>query len=113
MKQVRAFVGLAIIVIGFYLAWKVMPAYYANMEYQDYVEQQARIESYSTHSEQEIQEIYAKKAAELDLPLKPSDIHVTKQGIDLTIWAEYDVHVDVPVHPFDLHFRVETKNRKV
>lgn len=113
MKQAQAILGIFVVVAGFYLAWRVLPYYYANMEYQDYVEEQARIESYSTHNENDIQEIYAKKAAELSIPLTASQIHVQKAGSDLSIWAEYDVHVDVPVHPFDMHFRVETKNHKI
>ena len=65
MKQAKSLIGVAIVLIAMYVVWKVMPAYYANFEFQDYVESQARIESYSNHSEQEIAEIYAKKAADL------------------------------------------------
>ncbi len=113
MKQAQAIIGLLVLVAGFYVAWKVLPYYYANMEYEDFVEEQARIESYSTHSEDDIADIYAKKAQDLDIPLMATDIHVQKQGSDLSIWAEYTVHVDVPIHPFDLHFRVETKNHRI
>ena len=113
MKQLKAFIGLFVIVAGFYVAWKALPYYYANMELQDYVESQARIESYSTHTESDIQDIMAKKAKDLEIPLGPEQFHVTKAGSDLTIWAEYDTFVDVPVHPFTLHFRVETKNHKI
>ena len=67
MKQLKSLFGLAVVVIAIYLIWKVMPAYYTNFEYQDFVESQARIESYSQHNEQEIAEVFAKKAAELPL----------------------------------------------
>ncbi len=113
MKQAQAIIGLFVLVAGIYLAWRVLPYYYSNMEYQDYVEQQARIESYSTHSEDDIADIFAKKAQDLDIPLTAKDIHVQKQGSDLSIWAEYTVHIDVPIHPFDMHFRVDTKNRRI
>jgi predicted small integral membrane protein len=113
MKQAKSLIGVAIVLIAMYLVWKVMPAYYANFEFQDYVESQSRIESYSNHSEQEIAEIYAKKAADLEIPLTAAQIHVQRAGNDLTINAEYDVHIDVPVHPFDLHFSASTKNKKI
>ncbi len=113
MKQARSLFGLALVVIAMYLAWKVMPAYYTNYEFQEFVESQARIESYSQHNEAEIADVYAKKAAELDIPLNASQIHVQRAGTDLTVNAEYDVHIDVPVHPFDIHFTVGTKNKRV
>src|SRR3954465_3217760 len=111
MKQAKSLIGVAVVLIAMYLVWKVMPAYYANFEFQDFVENQARIESYSTHNEQEIAEVFAKKAADLDIPLTASQIHVQGAGNDLTVSAEYDVHIDVPVHPFDLHFQASTKNK--
>jgi hypothetical protein len=113
MKQLRSLIGLAVVVIAMYLAWKVMPAYYANYEFQEFVESQARIESYSQHTEPEIAEVYAKKAAELEIPLTANQIHVQRMGTELTVNSEYDVHIDVPVHPFDIHFKAETKNRRI
>jgi hypothetical protein len=113
MKQLKSLLGLAVVVVAVYLLWKVMPSYYSNFEFQDYVESQARIESYSTHTEPEIAEIFAKKATDLDIPLTASQIHVQHRGNDLTISAEYDVHIDVPIHPFDLHFKAETKNKMI
>jgi hypothetical protein len=113
MKQLKSLFGLGLVVVAIYLLWKVMPAYYTNFEYQDFVESQARIESYSTHTEPEIAEVFAKKAAELDIPLTANQIHVQHIGTQLTISAEYDVHIDVPIHPFDLHFKAETKNKMI
>lgn len=113
MKQAKSIIGVAVVLIAMYVVWKVMPAYYANFEYQDYVETQARVESYGNHSEEEIAEIYAKKAAEMEIPLTASQIHVQRAGNDLTVNGEYDVHIDIPVHPFDLHFTVSTKNKRI
>ncbi len=113
MKQLRSLFGVAVVVVAMYLAWKVMPAYYANYQFQEFVESQARIESYGQHSEPEIAEIYAKKAAEFDIPLTASQIHVQRMGTELTVDSQYDVHIDVPIHPFDLHFTASTKNRRI
>ena len=113
MKQLKSLFGIAVVVIAFYLLYKVMPAYYTNFEFQDFVENQARIESYSPHTEAEIAEVFAKKAADLEIPLTANDIHVQRAGSDLTVSADYDVHIDVPIHPFDLHFNASTKNKKI
>ena len=113
MKQLKSLLGLALVVVAMYLVWKIMPAYYTNFEFQDFVESQARIESYSQHNEQEIAEVFAKKAADLEIPLTASQIKVQRLGNDLSVFCEYDVHIDVPVHPFDLHFKAETKNKRI
>src|SRR3569832_626450 len=113
MKQLRSLFGVAVVVIAMYLAWKVMPAYYANYEFQEFVESQARIESYNQHTEPEIAEIYAKKAAELEIPLTAQQIHVQRMGTELTVETQYDVHNKKPEHPFDLHFTAATKNRRI
>ncbi len=39
--------------------------------------------------------------------------HVQRAGNDLTVNAEYDVHIDIPIHPFDLHFTPSTKNKRI
>ena len=113
MKQLKSLLGIVVVVVAIYLLWKVMPAYYTNFEFQDFVESQARIESYGQHTEPEIAEIYAKKAADLEIPLTASQIKVQRAGNDLTVSAEYDVHIDIPIHPFDLHFKAETKNKRI
>ncbi len=113
MRQIKSLVGVLIVVAGMYLAWKVFPIYYANFEFQDFVDEQARIESYSNHTEPEIAEVMAKKARDLDIPLTADQVKVQKQGTDLTINTEYTVRVDVPVYPFDLHFNVGTKNHRI
>jgi hypothetical protein len=113
MKQLRALFGLALVVVAIYLAWKVFPVYYANYELQDYIERQAVIEAYTQHTEQDIAEVMAKKASELDIPLKPEQFKVQKAGADLTIAADYSVPIDVPIHPFEMHFSVGTKNKRI
>jgi hypothetical protein len=113
MKQLRALLGLTVVVVGIYLVWKVFPVYYSNYELQDYIERQAVIEAYTQHTEQDIAEVMAKKAAELDIPLKAEQFKVEKAGNDLTITADYSIPIDVPIHPFDMHFTVGTKNKKI
>jgi len=113
MKLVKTFIGLAVLIGMIMVAWKAMPPYYANYQLQDYVERQAPIESYTTHSEQDIADIMAKKAAELEIPLKAENFKVQRIGNDLTISADYTVTVDMPIYPFDLHFTVSTKNKKL
>lgn len=113
MRNLRALFGVAVVVVAFYVGWMVLPPYYNHYQFQDAVENEAKMASYSTKSEDDIRESLAKSARELELPIKAEQIHVQRQGSEVTIWTEYMVHVDLPLHPLDLKFSPSSKNRKI
>ena len=77
------------------------------------MDSEARLNSYNTKTEQEIQDGVIKKARELDIPLTENQVKVTKTGNEVAISAEYTVHVDLPMHPIDLHFTPSSKNKRI
>ena len=113
MKSIKALFGLFVVIAGMYLAWKVIPPYFHNYQFQDEVDNQARTLSYSfpRKSEGEVRDIILKKAHELDIPLTSEQITVGQVGNELTISANYTVHVDIPIYPFDMHFSAASKNK--
>ncbi|HWR34629.1 MAG TPA: hypothetical protein VN622_02020 [Clostridia bacterium] len=113
MKNLKALFGLAVLFAAVYVAWAVLPPYYNNFQFQDAVDAEAKMSSYSTKTEFEMQESLAKKAQEFDIPLKAEQIHVVRSGNELSIWAEYQIHVDLPLYPVDLRFQPATKNKKI
>lgn len=113
MKQLKAIFGLFVVVATCYVAWKVLPVYYTNYEFQDFIETQARIDSYTPRSEDDVAETVLQRAKELELPVALEQIHVQKGGGTLSISAEYSVHVDLPLRPLDLVMKAETKNRRI
>ena len=113
MRNLKALLSLAVVVCGFYVAWTVLPVYYTSYQFQDAIDNEAKLGSYSTRPEVEIQDTLFKKARELELPLKSDQIHVVRDGNELSIWAEYTVHVDLPLYPLDLKFSPSTKNRRI
>jgi hypothetical protein len=115
MRSIKALFGLFIVVGGFYLAWKVLPPYFNNYEFQEEIETQSRQLSYANppKTEQEIRDIIAKKARDLDIPITSEQVKVDRTGSELGIATEYTIHVDVPVYPFDLHFGAATRNKKI
>ncbi len=113
MKTVRSLFGVLVVVAVFYTAWKIIPPYFNEYQFEDAIAAEARFSSYNqTRTEQDIRDAMAKKAAEYDLPLKADDIHVTRSGPEITIWADYTVHVDLPGYPFDLKFHPNSKNKR-
>ncbi len=115
MKTIKALFGLAIVVCGFYLAWKVLPPYFNNYQFESEIESQSRTLSYANppKSESEMKDIIARKAHEFDIPITSDQVKVDRSGQELAISAEYTIHVDIPVYPFDLHFNAATKNKKI
>ena len=112
MKQIKALIGLFVVVAAFYVAFKMMPPYYNQMQFQDAVEQEARTQSYAYgKSEDEIRNNVIKKAAENDILLRPEQVQVSHNGTEVDIEVDYQVHIDLPVYPFDLKFHAGSKNR--
>jgi hypothetical protein len=113
MKRVKALCGVLLVVAGFYVAWMLVPPYINNYQFQDDVQNEALINSYNNKSDQDIRETLAKKAADYGIPLKAEQIHVERSGPELSIWADYSVHVDLPGFPLDLKFHPATRNKRI
>jgi YbbR domain-containing protein len=113
MNSIKALFGILVVVAGFYLAVKLIPPYFNNYQFEDEVQNSALMNSYSTKSIEEIQIALAKKAREYDIPLKPDQIHVERNGNELSIWTEYTIRVDLPGFPVSLKFHPATKNKRI
>ena len=111
MKTIKAFLGVALVVGGSYCGYLVIPPYFNNYQLQDYIESEARLNTYSTKPEQDIRDGVVKKARELDIPLPPENILVQRGAGELQISCTYTVHVDLPGYPLDLKFAPATKSK--
>src|SRR5438270_4013624 len=103
MKQVKSLVGLFVVVAAFYVAFKLMPPYYNQLQFQDAVDQETRASSYNVKPEADIRDTILRSARENNIPITPEMIKVHKVGSDVTITVDYTVHVDLPLHPVDLN----------
>jgi len=110
MSNLKAYFGLAIIVVALFLIWKIAPPFYANYTFQDYLENEAKFSTYSTKTEDDIRNEILKKVQELDLPVTKDQIKVQRvNGVALSV--DYTVHVDLPFYPLDLDFHPASKNK--
>ncbi len=110
MKSVRLLLGILLIVAVVYLSWKVVPAYFANYQFQEDVDDVARTSAMNMRkAPEDIKAMVLQKARSREIPVDAEDIIVTRNGADVSISAQYTVHVDVPVYPFDLNFNASTK----
>lgn len=111
MKTLKALIGVAVVVGGVYYGYLLIPPYFNNYQLQDYVESEARLNTYTTKSEQDIKDGVIKQARNLDIPLSPENITVQRGTGELLITCSYTVHVDLPGYPLDLKFTPSSKSR--
>ncbi len=110
MKNLRLFIGLFVLAATVYLCWKIAPAFFVNYQFEEEMDDTARMSALDARrTPEEIRAAVFEKAQSHDIPLKAEDIEVTKDGADVSISAPYVVHVDVPVSPFDLKFNPSSK----
>ncbi len=110
MKNFRLFIGLFVLAAAVYLAWKIAPAFFANYQFEEEMDDTARMSAIDARkTPEEIRATVFEKAQSHELPIKAEDILVTRNGSDVSISVDYVIHVDVPVYPFDLNFHPSTK----
>jgi len=117
MGSIRMFVGILVIVGVIFLSVKLIPPYFNNYQFNDWLKDEATHDTYSVRSESDIRQAVLRKAQDFDIPLTENDIKVSRFGAQyngtLIIEAPYVVHVDLPGYPLDLHFDASTQNHGV
>lgn len=115
MGSLKLLVGVVVIVGVAYVGLQVIPPYFSNYEFEDALETEARMSTYSTKTEDAIRDSIYKKAQDLEIPVNKEQIHVHRSGATgsgyVLIETDYNVHVEMPGYPMDLHFHPSTKNK--
>lgn len=113
MKTVKLLLGLLILAGVFWVCWKIVPPYFANYQLEDAITEEARMNTYTNKSEEDMRQSIYKKAQDLDIPITHDQISVQRAGNSVSISVDYTVHVELPVHPVDLSFHATTKNKGI
>ncbi|MFI5088340.1 MAG: DUF4845 domain-containing protein [Terriglobales bacterium] len=111
MKTLRAIFGIVFIVAVAVAVLKLVPPYYNNYQLQDTITDEARMNTYTPKSVEEMRDTIWKKCKELDIPVTREQINVQREGQSVAIWLDYTVHVDLPGYPVDLNFHPSSKNK--
>ncbi len=111
MKSLQAIFGILLLVAVVLVIYKVVPPYFANQELQDAVTEEARINTYTPKTEDDMRSTIFRKAQDLDIPITRDQIQVQRAPNGVSISVEYTVHVDLPAYPMDLNFQASSKNR--
>jgi len=110
MQRLKALFGVLLVVAFFYLAWKVLPPYIQEYQFQQEIQSIARNSEYAAVDETGIRQQVRQKISDFNVPVNPESVVITKAGFDVSIGVNYTVHIDSVVHPFDLQFHPSTKN---
>ena len=117
MGTLKMSLGIFVIVASVFVGAKLLPPYFENYQFQDWIKDEATRDTYSQKSETDIRSAVFHKAQELDIPIPEEKIQVQRQGMQFNgvviIKAGYVVHVDLPGYPMDLHFDASTENKSV
>ncbi|HYH00621.1 MAG TPA: DUF4845 domain-containing protein [Terriglobales bacterium] len=112
MKTLRLLVTLCVIGGALYALWQILPVYMSKYQFEEALDDAARTFTVHTNKgEAEIRQSLFEEAQELHIPIRPEDIRIERMGNEVTISADYTVHVDLPIYPLDLDFHPSSKRQ--
>jgi hypothetical protein len=108
---IKAILWTAILVYGAYAAYKIIPAYVAEYQLSDKMQEQARFAVVNRYSEDQIRDNIFKVVQDLDIPVKREQIQIVDTQQVVKISLEYTIPVDLLVYHMDLHFTPSSENK--
>lgn len=99
----------SVIFVGF----KTIPAYVAEYQLADKMQETARYSVVTRQNEEQIRESIFKVVQDLEIPAKKEDIKVTSTNQLVTINVDYTVPVDLVVYQTEMHFSPSSANKSV
>jgi uncharacterized membrane protein len=111
--MLKAIVWTILLVYGAFAAYKILPAYVAQYQLADKMQEQARYAQVNRYSEEQIRDNIFKVVQDLDIPVKKEQIKVVDTISVVRISMEYTVPVDLLVYHVDLHFTPSSENKSI
>lgn len=96
-------------------AWKMIPPYFANYQFQDAIQTEARfaLAAYPRKSDDDIREAVWTKAQDLGIPTKREDIKINIVNGAIEISDDYAVPIDLVVYQLSLSFHPHADNHTI
>jgi hypothetical protein len=109
----KALVWTALLVYGAFAAYKILPAYVAQYQLADKMQEQARFSVVNHYTEEQVRDNIFKVVQDLEIPVKKEQIKVVSTNSVVRISMDYTVPVDLLVYHMDLHFTPSSENKSV
>jgi cell division protein FtsL len=102
--KLKAIIYTVILVVGVFMAFKIVPLYVANYQLKDKMAEQARFAVVNRYSDDQVRDVIYKTVQDLDIPAKREDIKVEHTSHGLRISLDYTAPVDFMVYQTDWNF---------
>jgi hypothetical protein len=113
----KAIFGVLVMVAVAIVCIKLIPPYFSNYEFEDFIKNEALQSTYGNRSENDIRDSVIKHAREYDIELTAAQVKVTRSGLSgtgsLSIEADYSIPVSLPGYTTTLEFHPSTKNKGI
>jgi hypothetical protein len=109
----KAIVWTVLLVYGAFAAYRILPAYVAQYQLMDKMQEQARFAVVNRYTDDQIRDDIFKVVQDLEIPVKRDQIKVTNTSKVVSISMEYTVPVDLLVYHLDLHFTPSSENKSI
>jgi hypothetical protein len=96
-----------------FVGFKTLPAYVAEYQLADKMQETARFAVVQRQSDEQVRETIFKVIQDLNIPCKKEDIKVTSSSSGVTISVDYRVPVDLIVYQTELHFTPSSENKSL
>jgi hypothetical protein len=106
--QFGCVVGLAILLAGVFIAYKMIPIKVKAADVRAEVVDEAK--SAGMHNDKLIIESIVRKAQEVGLPVTPSDITIRRRANEISVDVNYVVPVDFPGYTYQWKFHHHAAN---
>lgn len=103
----------ALLLIGLFVAFKVVPPYASEYQLSAKMDEVARFAVVNRYSEDQIRDNIYKEVQDLDIPAKREDIKVVATREVVKISLDYTVPVDLLVYSTELHFSPSSENKSI
>jgi predicted membrane protein len=108
--QLKAIVWLAILGVFVYVCIKVVPILYNEYQFQDAMQSTARFATINRQSPDDIRKTMVQEAQAKAIPVQPENIHITADGGNVKISADYTIIVDLQVYQLTLNLHPSASN---
>ncbi len=106
--QLGCIVGLIVLAIAIFVAWKMIPVKVKAAELRQVVVDEAK--SAGTHTNERILAEILRKAQDLQLPVSEEDVEITRAAGEITVDVKYTVPIEFPGFTYKWKQKHHAKN---
>jgi hypothetical protein len=111
--KIKTILVLLVFAVVIFAGFRTIPAYVAEFQLADKMQEVARFAVATRQSDEQIRESIYRVMQDLDIPAKKEDIKVisTERGVSISL--DYRVPVDLLVFQTELHFTPSSENKSL